>query len=91
MTSKPGSSDMGPDVAFIGIRGRFLPKWKSFQLHIPFPQEQRGFWADFPSNYRPMGSVTRQAMGKLAGRLSSSQTLRSGKFPRAKLLPFTRI
>ena len=84
---KPGKSEVGSRIAFIGLRGWFPRRENDLALHISLPGGKRAAWAALLDDFIRTRSIKRQELEKLIGRLSFSQTLLFGKFARTQLLP----
>ena len=87
---KPGKSEVGSKITFLGLIGRFPTADNKYTLHISLPEEKRRAWAALPADFICERSVSRQELGKLTGRLSFSQTPLFGKFARTQLMPLYR-
>ena len=87
ITLKPGKSEVGPKITFLGLLGWFPTAENNYTLHISLPEEKRQAWSALLADFISKRSLSHQELEKLIGRLSFSQTLLFGKFARTQLRP----
>ena len=87
---KPGKSEVGSRVTFLGLLGSFPAKTNSFKLGISLPEEKASHWAALIQEHIKARSISHQQLEKLIGKLSFSQTQLFAKFARTQLRPLYR-
>ena len=90
ITLKPGKSEVGPSVTFLGLRGSFPSCDNRFRLGISLPPEKATKWADLIASFIKAKSISLQQLESLIGKLSFSQTQLFAKFARTQLRPLYR-
>ena len=87
ITHKPGKSEVGREITFLGLLGWFPTAANNYTTHISLPEEKRKARSALLADFISKCSLSHQALGKLIGRLFFSQTLIFGKFARTQLRP----
>ena len=87
ITLKPGKSQVGSKIVFLGLLGEFPSHRNGHKLSISLPPEKRKNWPQLLASYLKEGSITHSCLEKLIGRLLFSQTAVFGKFARTQLRP----
>ena len=84
---KGDKSDVGPDVAFLGLLSSFPSKGNGSVLSISLPGGKRKARSTLIRPYFTQNRLSYQELEKLIGRLSFSQTLLFGEFARTQPRP----
>ena len=84
---KPGKSEVGSSITFLGLLGHFPSRGNGHCLSISLPPEKRRRWSALIAGYLRDGRIVRSSLDKLIGKLLFSQTSVFGKFPRTQLRP----
>ena len=84
---KPGKSDVGSPLTFLGLLGTFPCSENGFRLSIsPTPEKCRR-WPSLIAGYLRGGRIAHSFLEKLISKLLFSQTSVFGKFARSQLRP----
>ena len=80
-------TDMGEEVAFLGLLGRFPNPGNDMTLSIALPEDKKTNWATIIDKIPTLGVVQHSQLESLIGKLSFSQTSIFGRFGRPMLTP----
>ena len=84
---KPDKADAGNQIVFLGLKGTFPSLANGRQLLVTLPDEKANKWADEIVACAQANAIQRDALEKLIGKISFSQTALFGKFPRTMISP----
>ena len=87
ITLKPGKSQVGPKIVFLGLLCDFPRRENGYKLAISLPADKRKKWSQLIASFLKEGSVSHSCLEKLIGRLLFSQSAIFGKFARTQLRP----
>lgn len=84
---KSAKSEVGPDVIFLGLLGKFPAIGTDFALRISLPGEKEKARPDLNLSYLAHSRISFHELEMLIGRLSFAQILLFGVFARTQLPP----
>ena len=84
---KPGKSEVGSPLTFLGLLGTFQCAANGSRLSISLTPEKCKRWPNLITGYLQEGRISHSFLEKLIGKLLFSQTAVFGKFARTQLRP----
>ena len=87
ITLKPGKSQVGGRIVFLGLLGSFPCTANRYKLEISLPADKRKSWSQLLASFLKEGKISHSCLEKLIGRLLFSQSAVFGKFARTQLRP----
>ena len=80
-------TDLGEEVVFLGLLGFFPNPTRDMALEIKLPQDKKDKWITAINGFLGKGTISKDQLDSLIGRLSFSQTSLFGRFGRHMMTP----